>query len=61
MTIQQTIIAPTMTSQVRDMVYLLGQQQAPDIFSSFIMVNTAGIKAKVTLNDSGTSLIVTTL
>lgn len=58
---QQLIIGPTLTSQVRDMVYLLGQTQTSSNYSpanGVLLINSAGIKKRLVLNDTGTSVVL---
>jgi hypothetical protein len=57
------LVAPTLTAQVRDLVYLQGQQQTPvsNMFlSGVIMANASGtVRSLVQLNAGGTGFIFT--
>lgn len=55
------LVSPTLTSQVRDLVYTLGQQtsQGNTFGSGIVLANASGtITKRVILNDTGTSLIL---
>ena len=58
------LVAPTLTSQVRDLVYTLGQQQSvSNVFASGIVLSNASgtISRLVTLSTGGTSLVIKAL